>query len=97
MKFDATAFAYALRMNFAYKNVLQALDVDVPVFIQHTVHGTVREANVVDDAVVVSVGVRGTYLDRWIAELSCARYFGGGFDNWGIDRDNVSFNINYSF
>jgi hypothetical protein len=97
LKYDAAAWGYALRAEFAYKNVLQALDVSVPVFVQHTVSGTLREANMVDDAVVVSVGLRGTYLDVWVAELSYARYDGGGFDNWGIDRDNVSLNVKYSF
>jgi hypothetical protein len=97
LAFDASAFAYALRADFAYKNVLQALDLNVPVFLQHTVNGTVRESNMVDGAVLLSVGLRGTYLDRWVAELSMARYFGGGFDNWGRDRDNVSFNLKYSF
>jgi hypothetical protein len=63
----------------------------------HTLDGTVREAQMVDDAVVAGVTLRGTYLDKIIAELSYANYFGGGFDNWIIDRDNVAFNIKYSF
>jgi Protein of unknown function (DUF1302) len=95
--FDARSFSYALRADFAYKNVLQALDTDVLVFVMHTLDGTVREANVVDDAVVASIALRGTWLDKIIAELSYAQYFGGGFDNWLIDRDNVAFNIKYSF
>jgi hypothetical protein len=51
----------------------------------------------VDDSVLASVTLRGTWLDKIIAELSYAKYFGGGFDNWIIDRDNVAFNIKYSF
>ena len=77
--------------------MLQALDTNVLLFVQQGLHGTVREATLVEDAVVLSVGLRGTYLDRIVAELNYATYFGGGFDNWLIDRDNVSFNIKYSF
>jgi Protein of unknown function (DUF1302) len=95
--FDARAFSYAVRADFAYKNVMQALDTNVLVFVSHTLDGTVREANMVDDSVLASVALRGTWLDKIIAELSYARYFGGGFDNWIIDRDNVAFNIKYSF
>ena len=51
----------------------------------------------VDDAVVTGVTLRGTWLDKVIAELSYANYSGGGFDHWIIDRDNVAFNIKYSF
>ena len=97
MAFDARAAGYALRADFAYKNVLQALDTNVLLFVQQGLHGTVREATLVEDAVVLSVGLRGTYLDRIVAELNYATYFGGGFDNWLIDRDNVAFNIKYSF
>jgi hypothetical protein len=97
MAFDAASLGYALRAEFAYKNVLQALDLSVPVFIMHTLQGTVREANMVDDAVVFSIGLRGTWLDSIVAEVNYANYFGGGFDNWLIDRDNVAFNIKYSF
>jgi hypothetical protein len=97
LAFDARAFSYAVRADFAYKNVLQALDTNVLVFVMHTLDGTVREAQMVDDSVVAGVTLRGTYLDKIIAELSYANYFGGGFDNWIIDRDNVAFNIKYSF
>jgi hypothetical protein len=97
MAFDARAAGYALRADFAYKNVLQALDTNVLLFVQQGLHGTVREATLVEDAVVLSVGLRGTWLDRIVAELNYATYFGGGFDNWLIDRDNVAFNIKYSF
>jgi len=97
MGFDARAFAYAVRADFAYKNVLQALDMDLLVFAQQGLGGTVREANIVEDALVLSVGLRGTWLDKIIAEVNYATYSGGGFDNWIIDRDNVAFTIKYSF
>ena len=97
LAFDARAFSYAVRADFAYKNVLQALDTNVVLFVMHTLDGTIREAQMVDDAVVTGVTLRGTWLDKIIAELSYANYSGGGFDHWIIDRDNVAFNIKYSF
>jgi hypothetical protein len=51
----------------------------------------------VDGAMVASVTLRGVWRDRFIGELSYAHYAGGGFDNWLLDRDNVAFNIKYSF
>ena len=97
LAFDGAALAYALRAEFAYFNVRPALDVSVPVFIMHTVSGTLREANMVDGAMVASVTLRGVWRDRFIGELSYAHYAGGGFDNWLLDRDNIAFNIKYSF
>lgn len=97
VRYDSAAWGYALRADFAYKNVMQAIDLNVPVFLMHTAHGTVRESNMVDDAVVLSIGLRGTYLDALMAELTYATYFGGGFDNWGIDRDNIALTLKYSF
>lgn len=97
MSGDARGVAYALRAEFAYKNVMEALDVSVPVFVQHTLDGTVREANLVEDAVTFSIGLRGTWSNVVIAEITYANYFGGGFDNWLTDRDNIAFNVKYSF
>ena len=95
--YDARAWGYALRADFAYNNVLQGLDADILVFAQQGLGGTVREANLVENALVFSIGLQGTYLDRIVAELSYASYSGGGIDNWLIDRDNIAFNIKYSF
>lgn len=97
LAFDGAAVSYALRAEFAYFNVLPALDLSVPVFLLHTVNGTLREANMVDGAVVLSAGIRGVWRDRFIGELSYAHYAGGGFDNWLLDRNNIAFNIKYSF
>ncbi len=45
----------------------------------------------------LSLGLNGTYLEKWSADISYTRYMGAGRYNLLRDRDFASFNIKYSF
>jgi hypothetical protein len=99
MQFDADAWAVSLRAEAAYNNVLQGLDLKVPVFYQQTLHGSFRgaSASYVDRAKVLSIGLQGIYLNKWISQLTYTTYFDGGIENLIIDRDNIALSLKYAF
>lgn len=99
LRYDASAWGYFLRAQAAYNNVLQGLDLDVPITFQHSARGNFRGASAyyVENAKAASIGVQGTYLNNFIASVIYTLYFDGGRDNLLADRDNVALNIKYSF
>ena len=68
-----------------------------PIFFQHTIDGTVREANMIDKAKTFNVVVKAVYLNNLSVQIGYTDYFDGGDDHLLTDRDNVSFSISYSF
>jgi hypothetical protein len=69
----------------------------VPIFLQHTFDGTILEAQMAAEATTFNIALKGVYLNNLTAEVGYTDYFGGGDDHLLTDRDNVSFNISYSF
>lgn len=97
LRFDDTAAAVALRAEFSYINVYPGLDIKVPIFIQRTLTGVIREAQMIEDATTISFTVKGIYLNNFSAQVGYTTYFDGGHDNLLTDRDNVSLSVSYSF
>ena len=97
LRYDDSATALALRLELSYLNVMQGLDLKVPVFWQHTLDGTILEANMIDKANVFGITLKGIYLNNFSAEVGYSAYFDGGEDHLITDRDNVSFSVSYSF
>ena len=96
LRYDNQAMAWALRFELAYLNVVPGLDLKVPIFFQHTIDGTIREANMIDKAKTFNVVVKAIYLNNLSAQLGYTDYFDGGDDHLLTDRDNISFSV-YSF
>ncbi len=99
LRYDASAWGYFLRAQAAYNNVLQGLDLAVPIIFQHSARGNFRGASAfyVENAKVASIGLQGTYLNKFIASVIYTNYFDGGRDNLLADRDNIALNLKYSF
>lgn len=99
LQFDADAWGLSLRAEASYNNVMQGLDLRVPLFYQQTLHGTFKGANAVyvDRAKVLSIGVQGIYLNNWISQLTYTTYFDGGMENLIVDRDNIALSLKYAF
>lgn len=97
LRYNDTAWSYAIRAELAYYNVAQGIDLKVPVFWQNNVNGTIREANMINNTQVVSIGIRGIYLNNLSATLAYTTYFGGGADNFLTDRDNIALTVKYGF
>ena len=81
----------------AYNNVIQGWDFRVPLYLKHDVDGIVREIQHFEDAVVVSMGLRGIYLNNLTADITYAWYMGGSSDNLLRDRDNIAVTVKYNF
>jgi len=94
---DDSAWGYSLLAEFSYNNVLQGWDLKVPLYLKHDVSGIVREVQHFEDAQVVSLGLKGIYLNNLTINLAYAWYFGGGDDNLLRDRDNIALTAKYSF
>ena len=87
----------ALRAEFAYINVAQGVDLKVPVFFQYTFDGTILESRMAEDATTFNVTLKAVYLNNFTAALGYTNYFDGGDNNLLTDRDNVTFDLSYSF
>ena len=94
---DDSAWGYSVLAELAYNNVIQGWDFRVPVYLKHDVDGIVREIQHFEDAVVVSIGLRGIYLNNLTADLTYAWYMGGSSDNLLRDRDNIAVTVKYNF
>jgi hypothetical protein len=94
---DDSAWGYSLLAEFAYNNVVQGWDLRVPLYLKHDVDGIVREIQHFEEAVVVSLGLRGIYLNNLTADITYAHYMGGGSDNLLRDRDNIAVTVKYNF
>jgi hypothetical protein len=97
LRYDSFAWAYALRAELSYLNVIPGLDLRLIPFLQHTINGSVLEANMIDGAKSFNLALRGTYLNNFTAQVGYTAYFGGGQDHLLTDRDNVSLSVSYSF
>lgn len=97
LRYDDKATAMALRGEFAYINVASGLDLKVPVFLQYTFDGTILESRMAEEATTFNIGLKAIYLNNFTAQVGYTNYFDGGDNNLLTDRDNVSFNMSYSF
>jgi len=95
--YDNQATAMALRSEFSYINVAPGLDLKVPIFLQYTFDGTILESRMAEDSTTFNITLVGVYLNNFTAQLGYTNYFDGGVDNLLSDRDNVTFNVSYSF
>ena len=97
LRYDDKATAMALRAEFAYINVASGLDLKVPLFLQYTFDGTILESRMAEEATTFNIGLKAIYLNNFTAQIGYTNYFDGGANNLLTDRDNVSFNMSYSF
>jgi hypothetical protein len=97
LRYDDLAVAAALRFEPSLLNVLPGLDLRFPIFLQHTLDGTIKEANMNDGATTFNVTVRGVYLNNFAVQVGYTTYLNGGMENLLTDRDNVSLSASYSF
>ncbi len=78
-----------------YKNVMQGVDLTVPIFFDYTIDGSFSYFNYNEHALWWSIGLNAIYLDSTTIGLNY-NSFHGSRHMWR-DRDNISFNIKYTF
>lgn len=78
-----------------YKNVMEGVDLTIPFFVNYGIDGSFSTFNYNEHNLWWSVGAEAVYLEHW----RFATYYNdySGPNNLWVDRDNVSFNIKYTF
>lgn len=93
--FTSYGSAFTTQIMPEYKNVLEGVDLVVPIFINYGIAGHQAYLNYNERSLWASIGLEATYLEHW----RFATYYNdfSGPDNLWADRDNVSVNVKYSF
>ncbi|MEZ5571009.1 MAG: DUF1302 family protein [Halioglobus sp.] len=95
--YDDHATVVNLRLELAYLNVLQGLDLKVPVFFRRGLDGNILESEMVEDSSAFNITLQFVYLNNFTTSLGYSNFFDGGENTYINDRDNVSINFSYSF
>lgn len=109
---NATRDALNIRMVYEpkYRQVMPGLDLSVPIGLGYGLNGnsSVVGAFLGEDVGDISVGLNGTYLDKWRVGASYTHYFGpvdnvidedghGSYAQSLADRDFIAFSIRRTF
>lgn len=86
-----------LRLELAYLNIMQGVDLKVPMFFRRGLDGNILESEMVEDSSALNIEFQFVYLNNLTAKVGYSNFFDGGENTYINDRDNVSFNISYSF
>jgi hypothetical protein len=100
--FFATSFSWGYRIvtRFDYNSVFgSSWNLSPRLAFNHDVNGTTPGpgGNFIEGRKSFTVGVNGTYLEKWSADISYTNFSGAGIHNQLFDRDFASINIKYSF
>lgn len=98
----ATAFSWGYRLvtRFDYNGVWgTSWNLSPRLAFNHDVNGTTPGpgGNFIEGRKSWTIGVNGTYLEKWSADVSYTNFSGAGIYNQISDRDFASINIKYSF
>ena len=95
----ATSWGYRLAAQLTYDNAFAAINLSPRIQWAHDVQGISPQpaGPFREGRKAVSVGLKGTYLDSWEADVSYTTFFGAGRYNLLNDRDFFSVVVKYSF
>ncbi len=95
--YDDHATVINARLELAYLNVGQGLDLKVPIFLRRGIDGNILESEMVEDSSAVNITFQLVYLNNFITSIGYSNFFDGGENTYINDRDNVSLTVSYSF
>lgn len=78
-----------------YKNVYEGVDLTIPLFVNYTLDGSFSYFAYNEKALWASIGVEAVYLSNLRVGLVYSAF--GGANNMWRDRDNIAFNMKYTF
>ncbi len=95
---DGDSWGYRLQVSAAYFGVGGGVNVEPFVAFSHDVDGTTPGpvSTFIEERKVLAMGVRGTYINRFSAELRYVSFFDGGRANTLRDRDYLRLQLSYS-
>lgn len=95
--YDDHATVLNMRLELAYLNVAQGVDLKVPIFLRRGLDGNILESEMVEDSSAVNITFQFVYLNNFTTAIGYSNFFDGGENTFINDRDNVSLNFTYSF
>jgi hypothetical protein len=95
---NKNAYGYTLLLSGTWNDVYAGVNVSPYVVYKDDFEGnSYQTGNFIEGRKAYTVGVKATYLNSLEAELQYTEFYGGGQNNSVRDRDNVGFNVKYSF
>lgn len=95
---DRDAYGYTLALSGTWNDVYAGVNLSPFAVFKHNFQGNSHQTgNFVEDAMAYTVGLRASYLNSLEAEVQYTEFYGAGQNNSGRDRDNLGFNLKYSF
>ncbi len=93
------SWGYRLLMRADYNSVIGSINLSPRIAFNHDVNGISPGpgGQFLEDRKSYTLGLEGSYLNRWGADLSYTRFFGAGDLNIINDRDFMSLIVRYQF
>ncbi|MEE9099878.1 MULTISPECIES: DUF1302 domain-containing protein [Pseudomonas] len=95
---NKNAYGYTLLLSGTWNDVFAGVNVSPYAVYKDDFEGnSYQTGNFIEGRKAYTLGVKATYLNALEAELQYTEFYGAGQNNAGRDRDNVGFNVKYSF
>ena len=94
---DEDSWGYRMQVIARYSGLFGGLNIAPFVVFSHDFDGTTPApvSTYLEDRKTLTIGVRGTYINRITTELRYTSFFGGGRANQLRDRDFLRFQVSY--
>ncbi len=93
---DSFSWGYRVRASLEYPNAFAGINLTPSMAWSHDVHGTSPAPNFIDNRMALSVGLQGSYLNKYQADVSYTSFFGADYNELQ-DRDFVSLSFSVAF
>ncbi len=96
---DAFSSGYYVMTQMDYPNAIGAVKLSPKMAFSHDVYGISPGpgGNFIEGRKAITIGLGGSFIERWQADLSFTSYFGAGDINLLHDRDFILMDIRYYF
>jgi hypothetical protein len=97
LTYDDHGTVVNLRLELLYLNIMQGVDLKVPMFFRRGLDGNILESEMVEDSSAFNIEFQFVYLNNFTTKIGYTNFWDGGENTYINDRDNVSVNFSYSF
>ncbi len=95
---NKNAYGYTLLLSGTWNDVFAGVNISPYAVYKDDFEGnSYQTGNFIEGRKAYTLGVKATYLNALEAELQYTEFYGAGQNNASRDRDNVGFNVKYSF
>ncbi|BAN48269.1 DUF1302 domain-containing protein [Metapseudomonas resinovorans] len=92
------AYGYTLLLSGTWNDLFAGVNLSPYGVFKEDISGNSHQTgNFIEGRRAFTLGVKATYLNALEAELQYTEFYGAGQANAGRDRDNIGFNVKYSF